>query len=62
MSAVLKPAAQPAMLSVAGVDTFHGETQALFNVSLEVGAGRGGRAARAQWRRQDHHAAHHPRA
>jgi branched-chain amino acid transport system ATP-binding protein len=39
MSAVLKPAAQPSMLSVAGVDTFHGETQALFNVSLEVGAG-----------------------
>jgi branched-chain amino acid transport system ATP-binding protein len=39
MSAVLKPAAQPAMLSVAGIDTFHGETQALFNVSLEVGAG-----------------------
>ena len=38
MSAVLKPAAQ-AMLSIAGVDTFHGETQALFNVSLEVGAG-----------------------
>jgi branched-chain amino acid transport system ATP-binding protein len=27
------------MLSVAGIDTFHGETQALFNVSLEVGAG-----------------------
>ena len=39
MSAVLKPAAPAAMLSVAGVDTFHGETQALFNVSLEVGAG-----------------------
>ena len=39
MSAVLKPAAQPAMLSIDGIDTFYGETQALFGVSLEVGAG-----------------------
>lgn len=37
MSAVLKP--QPAMLSVSGVDTFYGESQALFQVSLEVGPG-----------------------
>ena len=37
MSAVLKP--QPAMLSVAGIDTFYGESQALFGVSLEVGPG-----------------------
>jgi branched-chain amino acid transport system ATP-binding protein len=27
------------MLSLSGIDTFHGETQALFGVSLEVGAG-----------------------
>jgi branched-chain amino acid transport system ATP-binding protein len=27
------------MLSVRGIDAFHGETQALFDVSLEVGAG-----------------------
>ena len=39
MSAVLKPMAQPAMLSVERVNTFYGETQALFDVSLEVGAG-----------------------
>ena len=38
MSAVLKPAAAP-MLSVERINTFHGETQALFDVSLEVGAG-----------------------
>ncbi len=37
MSAVLKPS--PAMLSLQGVSTFYAETQALFNVSLEVGAG-----------------------
>jgi branched-chain amino acid transport system ATP-binding protein len=37
MSAVLKP--QPTMLSVSGVDTFYGESQALFQVSLEVGPG-----------------------
>lgn len=37
MSAVLQP--QPAMLSVAGIDTFYGESQALFGVSLEVGPG-----------------------
>ena len=39
MSAVLKPLAADAMLSIAGIDTFYDETQALFNVSLEVGAG-----------------------
>jgi branched-chain amino acid transport system ATP-binding protein len=37
MSAVLQP--QSAMLSVAGIDTFYGESQALFGVSLEVGPG-----------------------
>jgi branched-chain amino acid transport system ATP-binding protein len=37
MSAVLQPAA--AMLSVEGIETFYGETQALFGVSLHVGAG-----------------------
>jgi branched-chain amino acid transport system ATP-binding protein len=39
MSAVLKPVASPALLSVDNVNTFYGETQALFNVSLQVGAG-----------------------
>lgn len=40
MSAVLKqPSPAPAMLSLQGVNTFYAETQALFNVSLEVGAG-----------------------
>jgi branched-chain amino acid transport system ATP-binding protein len=37
MSAVLRP--KPAMLSVNGIDTFYGESQALFDVSLEVGPG-----------------------
>jgi branched-chain amino acid transport system ATP-binding protein len=37
MSAVPRPV--PAMLSVARASTFYGETQALFDVSLEVGAG-----------------------
>ena len=41
------PAATP-MLSVDGIDTFYGETQVLFGVSLAVGAGRGGGAARAR--------------
>jgi len=39
MSAVLKPAAAPAMLSVDRINTFYGETQALFNVSLDVAPG-----------------------
>jgi branched-chain amino acid transport system ATP-binding protein len=38
MSAVLKPSTAP-MLSVQRANTFYGETQALFNVSLEVGPG-----------------------
>lgn len=38
MSAVLKSSAA-AMLSVQRANTFYGETQALFNVSLEVGPG-----------------------
>lgn len=38
MSAVLKPSTA-AMLSVQRANTFYGETQALFNVSLEVGPG-----------------------
>lgn len=37
MSAVLKP--RDAMLSLGGIDTFYGETQALFGVSLEVAPG-----------------------
>jgi branched-chain amino acid transport system ATP-binding protein len=39
MNAVLKPRAQPAMLSVDRVNTYYGETQALFGVSLHVGEG-----------------------
>ena len=39
MSAVLKPQASTTLLSVDNVNTFYGETQALFNVSLNVGAG-----------------------
>jgi len=38
MSAVLKPA-NAEMLSVQGIDTFYGETQALFNVSLSIAPG-----------------------
>ena len=40
MSAVLqtRPRGRP-MLSVDGIDTFYGETQALFGVSLEVAPG-----------------------
>ena len=45
----------------ARIDTFYGETQALFGVSLEVGARRGGGAARRQRRRQDDDAALDPR-
>lgn len=40
MSAVLKPSPHPVeMLSVDRIDTFYGETQVLFDVSLQVGAG-----------------------
>lgn len=39
MSAVLKPVTSTTLLSVDNVNTFYGETQALFNVSLNVGAG-----------------------
>lgn len=40
MSAVLRPSAVPAdMLAVNHIDTFYGETQVLFDVSLRVGAG-----------------------
>ncbi|MES2974690.1 MAG: ABC transporter ATP-binding protein [Pseudomonadota bacterium] len=39
MSAVLKPMPAPAMLSVDRINTFYGETQALFNVSLEIAPG-----------------------
>ena len=39
MSAVLQPVTPPPMLSLDRVDTFYGETQALFDVSLQVGAG-----------------------
>lgn len=39
MSAVLKPDPAGPMLALERVDTFYGETQALFGVSLVVGAG-----------------------
>ncbi|HEX9720834.1 MAG TPA: ABC transporter ATP-binding protein [Ramlibacter sp.] len=39
MSAVLKPMTGTPMLSVERIDTFYGETQVLFEVSLDVGAG-----------------------
>ena len=39
MNAVLKPMPDTAMLSVERINTFYGETQALFDVSLTVGAG-----------------------
>ncbi|OOG44909.1 ABC transporter ATP-binding protein [Polaromonas sp. A23] len=40
MNAVLKPSAAPAdMLTIDHIDTFYGETQVLFDVSLRVGAG-----------------------
>ncbi len=40
----------------------YGAVAALRGVSLHVGSGRGGGAARRQWRRQEHDAAHHLRA
>ena len=49
------------ILEVDAIDTFYGETQALFGVSLAVERGEGVRAARPQWRRQDHDAALDPR-
>jgi branched-chain amino acid transport system ATP-binding protein len=39
MNAVLKPSSAPDMLDVRHIDTFYGETQVLFDVSLRVGAG-----------------------
>src|SRR4029453_16121904 len=39
MSAVLKPSANEAMLAIDGIETFYGETQALFGVSLTVAPG-----------------------
>jgi branched-chain amino acid transport system ATP-binding protein len=40
MNALMKPLAAPAdMLAVRHIDTFYGETQVLFDVSLRVGAG-----------------------
>jgi branched-chain amino acid transport system ATP-binding protein len=39
MNAVLKPSSGPDMLVVDRIDTFYGETQVLFDVSLRVGAG-----------------------
>ena len=56
MGEALQPRAVRMILEVAGIDTFYGETQALFGVR-SPGAGRGAGAARPQAGRQDHHAA-----
>jgi branched-chain amino acid transport system ATP-binding protein len=39
VSALLQPDPALPMLAISGIDTFHGETQALFDVSMEVAAG-----------------------
>jgi len=39
MSAVLKPSAAEAVLSIDNIETFYGETQALFGVSLTIAPG-----------------------
>ena len=39
MSALMQPLPQPPMLAVERINTFYGETQVLFGVSLEVAAG-----------------------
>lgn len=39
MSAVLKPAASESVLSIDNIETFYGETQALFGVSLSIAPG-----------------------
>ncbi|MES2581827.1 MAG: ABC transporter ATP-binding protein [Pseudomonadota bacterium] len=39
MSAILKSVAAASMLSIDHIDTFYGETQVLFDVSLQVGPG-----------------------
>ncbi|MBC7954911.1 MAG: ATP-binding cassette domain-containing protein, partial [Cytophagales bacterium] len=39
MSAVLKPSTSEAVLSIDGIETFYGETQALFGVSLTIAPG-----------------------
>jgi branched-chain amino acid transport system ATP-binding protein len=39
MSAVLKPSPPEAVLSIDGIETFYGETQALFGVSLTIAPG-----------------------
>jgi branched-chain amino acid transport system ATP-binding protein len=39
MSAVLKPGADEAVLAIDGIETFYGETQALFGVSLTIAPG-----------------------
>ena len=49
------------ILEIDNIDTFYGETQALFGVSLAVAPGKGLRAARPQRRRQDHDAPLDPR-
>src|SRR5687768_2530414 len=39
MSAVMAPVPAEAMLSIDGIESFYGETQALFGVSLQVAPG-----------------------
>jgi hypothetical protein len=50
------------ILQASGIDTFYGETQALFDVSIDVGAGEGRGAPRRERGRQDDDAALDPRA
>ena len=49
--------AAEALLRVAGLSTGYGKIGVLHGIDLTVGAKRGGGAARAEWRRQDHAAA-----
>ena len=50
------------ILEVAGIDTYYGETQALFGVSLQVDEGEVVALLGRQRRRQDDDAALDPRA
>ena len=62
VGAALEPRARwRVMLALDHIDTFYGETQVLFGVSLDGRRRRGGRAARPQRRRQDDDAALDPR-
>ena len=53
-----QPPAQP-LVAVEDIHTFYGKSHILHGVSLGGGQGRGRRSARAQRRRQEHHAQDH---